>query len=46
MVRHREFMPTVCYHVMAPGNDGQKVFLSQSDCQAFIEALPTVRQRS
>ena len=35
MVRHREFMPKVCYHVMAPG-----------DCQAFIEALRTVRQRS
>lgn len=33
------------YHVMARGNDGQKIFLRQSDYQAFIEALRTVRQR-
>lgn len=33
------------YHVMARGNDAQKIFLSQSDYQAFIEALRTVRQR-
>jgi REP element-mobilizing transposase RayT len=30
---------------MARGNDGQKVFLGQSDYQAFIEALRTMRQR-
>jgi hypothetical protein len=30
---------------MARGNDGQKIFLRQSDYQAFIEALRTVRQR-
>jgi putative transposase len=33
------------YHVMARGNDGQKIFLRQSDYQAFVEALRTVRQR-
>lgn len=33
------------YHVMARGNDGQRIFLRQSDSQAFIEALRTVRQR-
>jgi hypothetical protein len=33
------------YHVMARGNDGQKIFLGKSDYQAFIEALRTVRQR-
>ena len=33
------------YLVMARGNDGQKIFLRQSDYQAFIEALRTVRQR-
>jgi putative transposase len=27
------------------GNDGQKIFLRQSDYQAFIEALRTVRRR-
>ena len=32
------------YHVMARGNDGQKIFLSQSDYQALIEALRTVRR--
>ena len=33
------------YHVMARGNDGQKIFLGESDYQAFLEALRTVRQR-
>ncbi len=32
------------YHVMARGNDGQKIFLSQSDYQALIEALRTIRR--
>jgi putative transposase len=31
--------------VIARGNDGQKIFLRQSDYQAFIEALRSVRQR-
>ena len=26
------------------GNDGQKIFLRQSDYQAFVEALQTVRK--
>jgi hypothetical protein len=29
------------YHVIARGNDGQKIFLRQSDYQAFTEALRT-----
>jgi len=33
------------YHVIAHGNDAQKIFLRQSDYQAFTEALRTVRQR-
>jgi hypothetical protein len=32
------------YHVKARGNDGQKIFLSQSGYQALIEALRTVRR--
>jgi putative transposase len=46
MPRHpRVHAEGLLYHVMARGNDGQKIFLSQSDYQAFIEALRTVRQR-
>jgi hypothetical protein len=30
---------------MARGNDGQKHFLRESDYQAFLEGLRTVRQR-
>jgi hypothetical protein len=30
---------------MARGNDGQKIFLGESDYQGFLEALRTVRQR-
>ena len=30
---------------MARGNDGQKIFVSESDYQAFIEGLRTVRRR-
>jgi REP element-mobilizing transposase RayT len=30
---------------MARGNDGQKIFLGQNDCQAFLEALGVVRKR-
>lgn len=33
------------YHVMARGNDGQKIFLKQSDYEAFLEALGIVRKR-
>jgi hypothetical protein len=35
----------VLYHVMARGNNGQKIFLSQSDYEAFLEALRAVRKR-
>jgi REP-associated tyrosine transposase len=46
MPRHpRVHAEGLLYHVLARGNDGQKIFLSQSDYQAFIEALRTVRQR-
>jgi putative transposase len=46
MPRHpRVHAEGLLYHVMARGNDGQKIFLSQSDYQAFIEALRSVRQR-
>jgi hypothetical protein len=31
--------------VIHRGNDGQKIFLRQSDYQAFVEALQTVRKR-
>lgn len=30
---------------MARGNNGQKIFLRESDYQAFIEALRSVRER-
>jgi REP element-mobilizing transposase RayT len=46
MPRHpRVHAEGLLYHVMARGNDGQKIFLRQSDYQAFVEALRTVRQR-
>jgi hypothetical protein len=45
MPRHaRVYAEGLLYYVMARGNDGQ-IFLVQSDYQAFIEALRTVRQR-
>jgi hypothetical protein len=31
----REFSRKLLYHVMARGNDGQKIFLGESDYQAF-----------
>jgi putative transposase len=46
MPRHpRVHAEGLLYHVMARGNDGQKIFVSESDYQAFIEGLRTVRQR-
>jgi len=46
MPRHpRVHAEGLLYHVMARGNDGQKIFLRQSDYQAFIEALRTVHER-
>jgi hypothetical protein len=44
MPRHpRVHAEGLLYHVMARGNDGQKIFLGESDYQAFLEALRTVR---
>jgi hypothetical protein len=37
-------MLDLLYHVIAHGNDGQKIFLRQSNYRAFIEALRSVRQ--
>jgi REP element-mobilizing transposase RayT len=46
MPRHpRVHAKGLLYHVMARGNDRQKIFLGKSDYQAFVEALRTVRQR-
>jgi hypothetical protein len=45
MPRHpRVHAEGLLYHVKARGNDGQKIFLSQSDYQALIEALRTGRR--
>ena len=45
MPRHpRVHAEGLLYHVMERGNDGQKIFLRQSDYQAFIEALRTMRR--
>jgi hypothetical protein len=45
MPRHpRVHAEGLLYHVKARGNDGQKIFLSQGDYQALIEALRTVRR--
>ena len=45
MPRHPWVHAELLYHVIARGNDGQKIFLRQSDYQVFVEALRTVRQR-
>ena len=46
MPRHpRVHSEGLLYHVMVRGDDGQKNFLGESDYQAFIDALRTVRQR-
>lgn len=46
MPRHpRVHAEGLLYHVMARGNDGQKIFLRESDYQVFIEALRTARER-
>jgi len=31
--------PGLLYHVMARGNNGQKIFLKGNDYEAFLEAL-------
>jgi putative transposase len=46
MPRHpRVHAEGLLYHVIARGSNGQKVFFSESDHQAFIEGLRIVRQR-
>jgi REP element-mobilizing transposase RayT len=46
MARHpRIHAPGVLYHLMARGNNGQAVYLSRGDYEAFLEALQTVRAR-
>jgi putative transposase len=46
MPRHpRVHAEGLLFHVMARGNDGQKIFLGETDYQAFNDALRTVRQR-
>jgi putative transposase len=35
----------VLYHVMARGNNGQKIFLKRDDYQAFLNALSIARRR-
>ena len=46
MPRHpRVHAEGLLYHVMARGNDGQKIFVNESDYRAFIERLRTVHQR-
>ena len=46
MPRHpRVHAQGLLYHVMARGNDGRKVFLEDSDCEAFLDGLAVVRKR-
>jgi REP element-mobilizing transposase RayT len=46
MPRHPRFHAEgLLYHVMARGNNGQKIFVKQSDYEAFLEALLVVRKR-
>ncbi len=46
MPRHpRIHAAGLLYHVMALGNNGQKIFLTSGDYEAFLKALGTVRRR-
>jgi putative transposase len=46
MPRHpRIHAAGVLYHVMARGNNGQKIFLKRDDYQAFLNALSNARRR-
>ena len=46
MPRHpRIHAPGLLYHVMARGNNGQKIFLRERDYRAFLQALGAVRRR-
>jgi hypothetical protein len=35
----------VLYHIMARGNNGQRIFLKSGDYEAFLEVLVNVRGR-
>lgn len=46
MPRHpRVHSPGLLYHLIARGNNGQKVFLKPSDYESFLSALNAVRDR-
>lgn len=46
MPRHpRIHSPGLLYHLIARGNNGQKVFLGRADYAAFLRLLQTTRQR-
>src|SRR3970282_642177 len=46
MSRHpRVHAQGLLYHVMARGNDGRKVFLKDSDFEAFLNGLAAARKR-
>jgi REP element-mobilizing transposase RayT len=46
MPRHpRVHAEGLLYHVIARGNNGQRIFLRQDDYEAFLEALRVVRER-
>src|SRR4029450_13900416 len=46
MPRHpRVHAQGLLYHVMARGNDGRKIFLKDSDYEAFLDGLAVVRKR-
>ena len=46
MPRHpRVHAKGLLYHVIARGNNGQKIFLRETDYEAFLKALGVVRKR-
>jgi putative transposase len=46
MPRHpRIHVPGLLYHVMARGNNGQRIFLGREDYEAFLRLLQTTRER-
>lgn len=46
MPRHpRIHAPGVLYHLIARGNNGQRVLLGRADYEAFLKALQTTRER-
>jgi len=46
MPRHpRIHAPGLLYHLMARGNNGQRVFLGRGDYEAFLKAVQTTRER-